>query len=84
MLAERAVNRHLQGGCQVPIACFAELDSDGQTLALRGLVGSVDGTTILRANLQGARDSAEQLGIQLAEQLLADGAGDILAEVYEH
>jgi hydroxymethylbilane synthase len=50
---------------------------------LRGLVGSVDGTTILRANLQGARDSAEQLGIQLAEQLLADGAGDILAEVYE-
>jgi hydroxymethylbilane synthase len=83
VLAERAVNRHLQGGCQVPIACFAELDSDGQTLVLRGLVGSVDGATILRASLHGARDNAEQLGIQLAEQLLAAGAGDILAEVYE-
>ena len=83
MLAERAVNRHLQGGCQVPIACFAELDSHGQTIALRGLVGSVDGATILRANIEGARENAEALGVQLAEQLLAAGAGDILAEVYE-
>ncbi|MDA8786713.1 hydroxymethylbilane synthase [Porticoccaceae bacterium] len=83
VLAERAVNRHLQGGCQVPIACFAELDAEGQTIALRGLVGSVDGATILRASIQGDRDNAEQLGIQLAEQLLAAGAGEILAEVYE-
>jgi len=83
VLAERAVNRHLQGGCQVPIACFAELDSHGQTIALRGLVGSVDGATILRANIEGARENAEALGVQLAEQLLAAGAGDILAEVYE-
>lgn len=83
VLAERAVNRHLQGGCQVPIACFAELDAERQTIALRGLVGSVDGATILRASIQGDRDNAEQLGIQLAEQLLAAGAGEILAEVYE-
>ena len=83
VLAERAVNRHLQGGCQVPIACFAELGAEGQTIALRGLVGSVDGATILRASIQGDRDNAEQLGIQLAEQLLAAGAGEILAEVYE-
>ncbi len=82
VLAERATNRHLQGGCQVPIACFAELDSNGQTLALRGLVGSVDGATILRADIQGARENAEQLGVQVAEQLLAAGAGEILAEVY--
>ena len=82
VLAERAVNRHLQGGCQVPIACFAELDASGASLALRGLVGSIDGTQILRADIQGHRDNAEQLGVQLAEQLLAAGAGEILAEVY--
>lgn len=82
VLAERAVNRYLQGGCQVPIACFAELDASGTSLALRGLVGSIDGTQILRADIQGHRDNAEQLGVQLAEQLLAAGAGEILAEVY--
>ena len=82
VLAERAVNRHLQGGCQVPIACFAELDASGTSLALRGLVGSIDGTQILRADIQGHRDNAEQLGVQLADQLLAAGAGEILAEVY--
>ena len=82
VLAERAINRHLQGGCQVPIACFAQLDVSGKTLELRGLVGSVDGSTILRAEIQGPRENAEQLGVQLAEQLLAAGAGEILAEVY--
>ena len=82
VIAERAVNRHLQGGCQVPIACFAELDANGQTLGLRGLVGSIDGATLLRAELQGPRGNAEALGVELAEQLLAQGAGEILAEVY--
>lgn len=82
VLAERAVNRHLQGGCQVPIACFAELNAEGTGLYMRGLVGSVDGRTILRADIEGQVQYAEQLGVQLAEQLLAQGAGDILAEVY--
>jgi hydroxymethylbilane synthase len=66
----------------VPIACFAELDADGQNLLLRGLVGSVDGTNILRAEICGQVENAEQLGVQLAETLLAAGAGEILAEVY--
>jgi len=43
VIAERALNRRLQGGCQVPIACFAELSSDHQSIGVRGLVGSVDG-----------------------------------------
>jgi len=81
VVAERAVNRHLQGGCQVPIACFAEVN--GTTIGLRGLVGSVDGSTILRADLEGPIEDAEKLGIQLANHLLAAGAGDILAEVYD-
>jgi hydroxymethylbilane synthase len=79
--AERALNRHLQGGCQVPIACFAEL-KDSQNLSVRALVGSVDGSLILEDEISGPRESAEQLGIELAERLLAAGAGAILAEVY--
>jgi hydroxymethylbilane synthase len=79
--AERALNRHLQGGCQVPIACYAELE-DNYNLSVRALVGSVDGSLILEDEISGPRESAEQLGIELAERLLAAGAGAILAEVY--
>jgi hydroxymethylbilane synthase len=81
VVAERALNRHLQGGCQVPIACFAEL-LDSHSLRLRALVGSVDGSVILEDEISGPRETAEQLGIELAERLLAAGAGAILAEVY--
>ena len=79
--AERAMNRHLQGGCQVPIACYAVLEQ-GDQLWLRGLVGSVDGSRILRDEIRGPADSAEQLGVSLAQRLLASGADDILAQVY--
>ena len=82
VLAERALNRRLQGGCQVPIACYAERTAD--QLWLRGLVGSVDGRTILRTELRGAATAAETLGIQAAEHLLAQGAGAILSAVYGH
>ncbi|MFT6154413.1 MAG: hydroxymethylbilane synthase [Bermanella sp.] len=80
VLAERALNRRLEGGCQVPIACYATLD-DGQ-LHLRGLVGSEDGSEIIRAESNGPAESYEQLGIRVAEALLAKGAGRILSEVY--
>lgn len=75
--AERALNRHLNGGCQVPIACYAELD-DGQ-LWLRGLVGTPDGRTLLQAGRQASSTDPEALGIQVAEDLLGLGAGAILA-----
>ena len=78
--AERALNRRLEGGCQVPIACYATLDGD--QLFLRGLVGSEDGQTIIRTEIKGHVDDAETLGIQAAENLLAKGAGKILADVY--
>lgn len=80
VLAERAMNRALQGGCQVPIGAYAELE--GETLWLRGLVGLPDGSQILRAELRGAADAPEALGQALAEQLLAQGAAELLAEVY--
>ena len=80
--AERAANKHLQGGCQVPIACFAELSDNGVTVNLRGLVGSVDGSRILRAHAIGNADNPEKLGIQVAKDLLSQGAGKLLAEIY--
>ena len=81
VIAERAVNRRLQGGCQVPIACFAELNSDTQTLNLRGLVGSIDGKTLLQASINGPASDAQTLGETLADKLLAMGAGEILSAV---
>ena len=80
--AERAMNRHLQGGCQVPIAGYAiDGSSDGQ-LWLRALVGEPNGQRVLRAEQQGSAEHPETLGIAVAEQLLKQGAGDILAAVY--
>jgi hydroxymethylbilane synthase len=78
--AERAMNAHLEGGCQVPIGGYAELHGD--QLHLRGLVGEPDGSRLLRAELRGPAIQAEQLGAQLAQQLLVQGAKDILDKVY--
>nr|WP_261373496.1 hydroxymethylbilane synthase [Rheinheimera sp. YQF-1] len=81
VLAERAMNRKLQGGCQVPIGAFAVLQQN--ELWLRGLVGQLDGSEILRSEIRGSAEQAEQLGMQLAEQLLALGADRILDAVYQ-
>lgn len=76
--AERAMNARLQGGCQVPIGSFAELAGD--TLTLKGLVGAVDGSTLLHAEVSGPRSDAEQLGVSVAESLLEQGAGELLSQ----
>jgi len=78
--AERALNTHLHGGCQVPIACYAE--RDGDQLWLRGLVGDPAGDQVLRAQARGPIEAPEALGIAVAEDLLRQGAGAILARVY--
>jgi hydroxymethylbilane synthase len=78
--AERAMNRKLQGGCQVPIGAYAVMKED--QIWLRGLVGSLDGQQIIRAEISGPKAQAEALGEQLAEQLLAQGAAAILHAVY--
>ncbi|MDF1628273.1 MAG: hydroxymethylbilane synthase [Alcanivoracaceae bacterium] len=80
VVAERAMNRTLEGGCQVPIAGYAELQ-DGQ-LWLRGLVASEQGDRVLRVEGRAPRSGAADLGHDLAQQLLKAGAGEILAEVY--
>ena len=100
LIAERALNRHLEGGCQVPIAAFAVLqaegatdsdnDDNGNTLWLRGRVGQSDGSELLKAErritLTGSQEEQEtqanQLGIDVATNLLDEGAGAILAAIY--
>lgn len=83
VLCERAMNLTLEGGCQVPIGSYALLDGDD--LWLRALVGEPDGSHIVRGEIRGPRQDAEHLGVELANQLLADGARDILTKLYaEH
>lgn len=78
--AERAMNKRLSGGCQVPIAGYALLDNGN--IWMRGLVGRPDGTLTLRAEVRGKAEDAESLGIALAEDLLSQGADKILAAIY--
>ncbi|MBT8147066.1 MAG: hydroxymethylbilane synthase, partial [Gammaproteobacteria bacterium] len=77
--AERAVNNHLQGGCQVPLAAFAELQDDA--LVLRGRVGNLDGSVLLHSEGRGDPADPEQIGIAVAEDLLSQGADRILADL---
>ncbi len=77
--AERAMNKYLNGGCQVPIGSYAELVDD--QLWLRGLVGDPSGETLLFSEARAPVTQAEELGIRVAKDLLSQGAGDILAQV---
>ncbi|WP_027351342.1 hydroxymethylbilane synthase [Halotalea alkalilenta] len=82
VLAERAMNTRLDGGCQVPIGGYAVLEQGGAGLWLRALVGSPDGARVLRFEARGASNEPERLGIEVAEALIQQGAGEILAAVY--
>ena len=77
VLAERAMSRKLAGSCQVPLGGFAEVQ-DGK-LRMRGFVASPDGTRMLRAEDTGDINDPEALGNKIADALLAQGAGEILA-----
>ncbi len=77
--AERAMNNALNGGCQVPIAGFAEIN-DGQ-LCLKGLVGSTNGDTIITAIESGDVSDAAAIGQSVAAQLIAQGASRLLAQL---
>lgn len=79
VLAERAFNARLNGGCQVPIAGYAEWFGDA--LRLRGLVSRLDGQLVIRGEDQSPPSQAEQLGTTLAERLLAQGADALLREL---
>lgn len=80
IVAERAFNETLQGGCQVPIGCHATLNQD--TLHIRGLISRLDGSKTIKAEITGKANDADQLGRKLATLLLNDGADAILNEIY--
>jgi hydroxymethylbilane synthase len=81
VMAERAMNTRLEGGCQVPIGSFAEIETN--EIFLRGLVGSVDGKTILNAKATAPLGDFESLGIKVAEDLIAQGADKLLQQLTE-
>jgi hydroxymethylbilane synthase len=78
--AERAFLTRLEGGCQVPIGVYATIE--GETLHLRGLVGSLDGKQMLKAERKGSVEDPEAIGFELAGEILGMGADKILKEVY--
>lgn len=80
VIAERALNRRLEGGCQVPIASYAVHEAEG--LWLRALVAEPDGSKVIADEVRGAVADAEAMGITLAERLLEAGAGEILNKIY--
>ena len=80
VLAERAMNARLKGGCQVPIGGYALMQGD--QLWLRALVGEPEGSQILRAEARGPANDPEALGVAVAEDLLQQGAGALLEQVY--
>ena len=79
--AERALLKRCEGGCQVPIAAHGTV-SNGQ-LRLTGFIAAVDGQRSVRGEISGPVADSEQLGIRLADQLLAEGGREILEEVYK-
>ena len=80
VVAERAMNARLNGGCQVPIAGFALLQ--GEQLFMRGLVGNPDGSVIYRSERSGGLDQGEVIGRLIAEDLLAQGADKVLQALF--
>jgi hydroxymethylbilane synthase len=79
VVGERAFLKRLEGGCQVPIAGHGRIGNN--QLTLTGLVAEVDGTRVIKGVKSGPLDSAETIGIELAEELLAKGADKILEKL---
>jgi len=80
VLAERALLKTLEGGCQVPIGAFAEVKQNG--LFIDALVGSLDGSLTFRKKIRGSKKYPEKLGKELAKDLIKAGAKTILDEIY--
>ncbi len=80
VLAERALNKRLEGGCQVPIGSYCVLE--GEQFWLRALVGNPDGSVMLTEEARGQIVDAQTVAIEMADKLLNSGAREILQQVY--
>lgn len=78
-MAERWLLRTLEGGCQIPVACYSELKND--QLTLTGLVASIDGTKVIRKSVSCPVDEGSEKAIELADSILADGGKEILDQI---
>jgi len=78
-LGERALLRHLEGGCQIPIGTFGRIEHD--KFVMDAMVGSLDGKRIVSGSIFGEKENAEELGTMLAKELMAKGAKEILDEI---
>jgi hydroxymethylbilane synthase len=79
LTAERAVLRTLGGGCQTPVGALASV-VDGDHLEMVAVVAALDGSRVIRGRARAPRPDAAALGARVGAQLLADGAGGILAD----
>jgi hydroxymethylbilane synthase len=79
VVAERAFLAHLQGGCQVPLGCYSKVENG--ILTLSGFVASIDGKRHIREIASGAILKGAEIGVELAEKMLAKGADQILNEI---
>lgn len=79
--AERAFLKRLEGGCQVPLGCIANLDGD--RLILKGFLANLDGTKYIYEEIEGDKTDAVKLGLKLAENILGKGGKEIIKEIYE-
>jgi len=81
--AERAVLRTLEGGCQVPLGAYARIGKEAgdDVLRIDAMVASLDGSTVVRGRTHGLPSEAREIGVGLAETLLAGGADRILREI---
>ncbi len=80
VLAERALNKRLEGGCQVPIGSYCVIEGD--QFWLRALVGRPDGSVMLTEEARGSLENAETTAIVMADKLLNRGGREILQQVY--
>jgi hydroxymethylbilane synthase len=78
--AERAFLKRLEGGCQVPIAGHGQLDNE--KIRLKGMVAELDGSRIIKDEVNGDMEKPDDIGIHLAERLIASGGNEILNRIY--
>ena len=73
---ERAFLKHLEGGCQIPVAAFGTIEGD--SISLTGMVADIDGSTVFRKSMSGRTKDCATIGVELAEALIDMGAKPIL------